>query len=250
MLQKIGSVLTLVWCFADPQIAAGEITVTFSPAIIESGPRSLPNLLEFPARKTTADFSVIVACQTEIKITGETAHSFCFTRESRSGKYRQATAKALRKATFVPASINDNPVKVYVSFRVVFTCLDGECVIIPLMNLGQNEQQFGYEYIAPQEILEEQFWYSKFKKFARLEHLGVAMPYRGVVFRFSISVDEHGNGTDPKVEYKGRLKSNEINAALTAISKARFIPGFFEGKPTRMRYFEIIYANPKDYVGR
>jgi hypothetical protein len=62
------------------------------------------------------------------------------------------------KSEFAPAQIDGEPVEVYASFRVSFSPNGKACEISVYPNFGTQQDEFGLDYFAPQEIYTHGGW--------------------------------------------------------------------------------------------
>lgn len=224
------------------ECAIAETTTTFAPAKIGIGADSFHGLVSFPTdKKPGGDLSITAFCQGVILKTGLTSHSYCFTLDKKNRDYARASERAIDEAVFKPATVDGMPVKVFMSFRVLFICEAGKCRIITVPNLGYSTKEFGHNYTAPQELMTNVSWFTRFKSRAGWNQSGGGVRRKGVIFSFSVSVDENGVGSEGKIRNKGVANRKELRAVLSVIDDSTFIPGFVDGKPTKMPYFELLY---------
>lgn len=222
-------------------VNAEKTTVEFSPARIGTGPTSFHGAATFPKdKKPGDDLSVTAFCQAVILTTGATKHSYCFTMDRKDDDYARAAESAVDGAILIPATIDGEPVKVFMSFRALFKCEAGSCQILTVPNVGYSAKTYGHNYSSPQELMTGVSWFTRFKSKAGW-NLGGGITRTGIIFSFSVSVDESGIGSEHKILNKGVANRKELRAALSAIKESTFIPGFVKGKPTKMPYFELLY---------
>ena len=209
------TVLALSCALAGTTATADPVR-SFRPALMDASPDSFKARIECPERGTR-DAPTVVYCQSEISESGKPGkNAHCFSTQRRRRTYVRAAVDALDSSTFVPAAIDAESVPVYLTF--------------------------GLAYVAPQEIVAEQTWYWRS---GRLGHnpVGVAGPTQdGIMFVMSAAVSEHGAASDVRVDRNNFARRGELTAAQRGLSGARFIPGFLDGKPHAMRYYELLYV--------
>lgn len=147
----------------------------------------------------------------------------------------KAIAKRIGNWKFVPAKINDNPVKCWSDIKVnILMKSDGTYYTeLPdfLKNIHPFNQNDAY-YVAVEQMpalvggirgLQEKIRYPEIAKRAGVQ---------GKVFILAY-IDENGNVANAKV-LKG-IGSGCDDAALTAVKNSKFIPGEQRGKPVKVQ---------------
>jgi hypothetical protein len=213
----------------------------FVPARFGDGPESLLRTIACP-RAPEPDRAVVVFCQVEIDSSGlpRRLTSYCAEGSLRT-PYSEAATAAARRARYLPASVDGVPVPVYASFRLVFRGIDSACKIAAIANLGGELAEAGLDYIAPQEILLQGSWYLRASAVLNPGGRGGTSRPLGPLFTMSVAVAEDGSASAGRIERNFGATRTEARSAIQAIERARFIPGFRGGKPTAMRYVELLF---------
>jgi hypothetical protein len=147
------------------------------------------------------------------------------------------------KSEFAPAQIDGEPVEVYASFRVSFSPNGKACEISVYPNFGTQQDEFGLDYFAPQEIYTHGGWLGTVPE---SEQRWLERPARGIAFSMSVAVDDRGHASDGRVEGNNFAPVETVNRAVKALETSRFVPLFVNGAPRPGRYFEFMYLPPLD----
>ena len=217
----------------------------FVPAHFGKGENSLLANLECPENHSDKN-TIILFCQATVDTNGEVKRkgSFCFSQDYNARNFARESRIALRKSTFMPASIDGVNTEVYFSFRIFFSFKDEDCNIIAVPNFGYHQDKFGMEYFSPQEVVGDRTWLSRSRGLGQGGSGGVWANSRGIMFAMSVAVSTDGEASDARIENRGFATRRQLHASLVALGKSHFIPGFYKGKKTSMRYFEILYLDP------
>jgi hypothetical protein len=215
----------------------------FVPATFGAGPSSL--LRTVSCRKPPEPVHpIVVLCQAWVEADGQTSDgvSYCVADGGRRSPYSLAANEAVDRAEFSPASVDGASVAVYMSFRLVFRGDTQRCAIAAIANLGGELLGDDLDYFAPQEIVSEDSWYWRA---TRLHGQGgrswIARP-GGAVLTLSVAVSAAGAASDGRIEGNWSATRTEANAAVRALGKSSFIPGFRAGRAIPMRYVELLYV--------
>jgi hypothetical protein len=191
--------------------------------------------------------SQVLFCQVVVDERGDARNdtsTHCFGGLTDLDRARNLRAKILR-SEFEPAKIDGEAVEVYASFRVVFGPKDDTCEITVLPNLGTEQDEFGLEYFAPQEIYTDGGWWSRIPKSQTNWRTSRS---RGMAFSMSVAVDELGQASDGRVENNNFAPPEAVNSAVRALEMSRFVPLIVNGEPRPGRYFEFMYLPPRTRV--
>ena len=195
----------------------------------------------------TNQMSPVLFCQAIVnrsgKVQGDTA-TFCFGNLG----YDENRARFLRskvvRSNFVPAKVDGEEVRVYVSFRVFFQEKEDSCNVTVLPNLGTQQDEFGLQYFSPQEIYKDGGWLGRIERRNRSRGKDIWSTdarHRGVAFSMSVAVDDLGAASDGRVEGNNFAPQNSVELAVRSLEMSHFIPAIVDGKPHRARYFEYLY---------
>lgn len=187
----------------------------------------------------TSDYPVAsVYCQAEVDEEGVSSNVACYERDG-FDQLRRDVEEAFNARRFTPAQVDGEAVAVRMVFRVVYADLEGQPPIMLLPNLGLMQGEFGYQYSAPQELLDDRNWYAQYEADGR----GEGRPFfsgEGRVTRVEAWVNENGRVPSARrLEAHGR-HSRDAKVVERALESSRFIPGLVDGKPERMRYVAVL----------
>ncbi len=217
---------------------AGHVAAqTYQPATFGDTLDHIEQTVAMPA--LTEDFPVAsVYCQADVAIGGTTSNVSCYEKDG-FDRLREQTAAALNNRAFIPARVDGREVPVRMHFRVVFADLDGQPPVLLLPNLGTMQSEFGHSYSAPQERLDQPQWYETYR--ANDWSTGdLFFSSEGTLTRVLALVNEQGETiTVRRIEAHGRYKRDAV-VIEKALRESRFIPGFANGKPERMKYVAVL----------
>ena len=133
---------------------------------------------------------------------------------------------------------------VMMNFMVLIRCVeDDSCKSFLIPNHGRNIDDYGFVYSSPQPILDQQNWYSLYRK--KLQWIVSGVPYAdvgGLKFMISATVDDAGEASESSVVLTSVSSvgsySDMASTSAESIQEARFIPGYFDDEPTRMSFYE------------
>lgn len=230
-----GSLLIVVASLPLISSAATTQPAQFGDAINElSSKVTLPDVFQGGFK------TVAVYCQTDVAATGLTSGTLCY-EKSNVANLRQQTLNALEGVSFVPATIDGQAVPVRVQFRVVYSRSGDQPDIMLLPNLGTLQSQYGHDYYAPQERLDQKDWYSKYAENSWAK--GKPFFNDGDLIRVIGTVKADGEiASVSALDARGRSK-RDANVIETALKQTKFIPGVVEGKTTEMHYVAVLNFN-------
>ncbi len=218
--------------------AAGATAQTYAPA--DFGENTLTYLEAAVVQpELTPDMPVAaVYCQADVGTDGLTRNVSCYEREGFE-RLRVQVEEAFAGRQFTPARVDGEPVPVRMVFRIVYADLEGQPPIMLLPNLGNNQGDYGYQYAAPQELLDDYNWYSYYRRNSWSE----GQPFfskQGELTRVLGVVNEKGEVVMVRrIEAHGRQKRDAVEIEK-ALKQSRFIPGFVQGEPARMKYVAVL----------
>ena len=185
--------------------------------------------------------TVAVYCQTDVAATGLTGGTLCY-EQSDVADLKQQTLNALEGVSFIPAEVNGQAVPVRVQFRVVYSRTGDQPDIMLLPNLGTLQSQYGHDYFAPQERLDQKDWYSKYA--ANSWAKGKPFFNAGDLTRVIGTVKVDGEiASVSALDARGRSK-RDAGVIETALKQTKFIPGVVDNKITEMHYVAVLnYRN-------
>jgi hypothetical protein len=183
----------------------------------------------------------VMMCQAVVDEAGDVQSwggTHCFGDADDDPSQERLLRQRIARWAFEPATIDGQPVEVYVSFRVVFHEQGGRCAVSILPNLGVEQDKFGVDYYAPQELYTDGGWIARTTE--RRWSRGRSA-WTGFAFAMSVMVDESGNASDGRVEVNNTATQATVDAAVRALEQSRFIPAVVDGVPRAARYYEFMY---------
>ncbi len=180
-----------------------------------------------------------VYCQTDVGVDGLTRNVSCYEREGFT-QLRDQVEQAMATRQFTAAQVDGEPVPVRMVFRVIYADLEGQPPIMLLPNLGHMQGDFGHQYYAPQERLDDRNWYSLYRK----NDWSEGQPFfsdEGELTRVLAWVNTSGRVTSARSLESHSNYRRDANAVEKALEVSRFIPGMTDGKPEKMRYVAVLH---------
>lgn len=180
-----------------------------------------------------------VYCQADVGADGLTRNVSCYEREGFT-QLRDQVEQAMATRQFTAAQVDGEPVPVRMVFRVIYANLDGQPPIMLLPNLGHMQGDFGHQYFAPQERLDDRNWYSLYRK----NDWSEGQPFfsdEGELTRVLAWVNDSGRVTSARSLESHSEHRRDANAVEKALEASRFIPGMANGKPEKMRYVAVLH---------
>jgi hypothetical protein len=146
-------------------VGVDAVAGTFEPVTPDSGRVPLSQVIQEPDSASWANGSASVNCQVLVTAKGRTSAAKCGVAETGAGapdSVLGATYVGLRRAKFKPATVDGNAVDVVASMRVDIKCIGQNCDVRTYPNLGLYRDRYGYDYTAPQEVLNDRkTWYER-----------------------------------------------------------------------------------------
>jgi len=183
-----------------------------------------------------------VYCQADVGIDGLTRNVSCYERDGFT-ELRAQVEEAMATRRFSAARVDGDPVPVRMVFRVVYANLEGQPPVMLLPNLGHMQGDFGYQYSAPQERLDDRNWYSLYRK----NDWSQGQPFfsdEGELTRVLAWVNDSGRVISARSLESHSEHRRDARAVEKALEASRFLPGMVSGKPEKMRYVAVLnYPN-------
>jgi hypothetical protein len=123
---------------------------------------------------------------------------------------------------------------------VIYADIDGQPPIMLLPNLGHMQGDFGYQYHAPQERLDDRNWYELYRR----NEWSEGQPFfsdEGPMTRVMAWVNDSGRVVSARSLESHSEQRRDARAVEKALEASRFIPGTVNGKPERMRYVAVLH---------
>ena len=205
--------------------AAPPITGPVTPALVQAGPNSITHYLHFPKDAAAAKLDGAVQFYCDITEEGivDTTHALV----ANNDVFKGAVQEALDWGHFTPATVNGNPVRVYLGGTVLFIHQGGEPVIVVSLATHDRDRVGKLaNYIQPQLV----------GGLRRLLQTEISSLPQGVLVSGQseavVSVDAKGavTGTSGISE---NPKGSGLGTLLdSAVRKAQFLPAYENGTPT------------------
>lgn len=215
---------------------------TYSPAKFAFQGEELARSIVFSDQPA----AVTLYCRADIGTAGKVLRVNCYDNEGNSDLEVQ-TQDALADLPFTPASVNGENVPVRMSFRIAYTVAAKGMNAILIPNLGTMQEQYGRDYIAPQERLDVADWYESYNKNSWVN--GGEFLKKGALARVAATVQEDGKPTMVRTVDAERAYKRDASVVETALKRSRFIPGFVGDKPVPMGYLAVVnYGSTREAV--
>jgi hypothetical protein len=201
-----------------------------SPARLREDEESIESGLRVPDGLEWGRYDV--HCEVRVLSSGIPFDVTCYALDSGvPKKLVDAIRRAAQRAKFIPASRDGKPAQVYMVIMVRTVIGRGEPLVLVLPNNGVEHKRYGLFYIAPQRFNEFN-WGSAYEP---------APP--GTLIWQELWIDEHGKVTKSQTTNASGARIKDVEAVRRSVANMRFMPGFFEGKPTPMRYVEPAFSS-------
>jgi hypothetical protein len=209
--------------------------------------------------------SVAIRCQTFVETDGRLTDYYCAPPSLEDQQVTRLVVEALQGQTFVAAQVDGTPVRILMAFAVSIQCAGDSCSIESVQNHGHHTEDLGTAYVAPQPILPDHDWYEGYED--KLEWIRGWMPNVSTRFNqdawpmrpiIAVGVDVDGiaaKGCIDSMRLMGdddeQRNRQKLEQALKSIGETRFIPGFHDGRPVAMQFFErAVFQNVARMVSR
>lgn len=210
---------------------------TYIPAQFGDAVSQLTAKVNLPDTFEGGFTTIAVYCQTDVATSGMISNTLCY-QDNEVANLRQQTLDALDSVSFVPARIDDQAVPVRVQFRVVYSRTGDQPDILMLPNLGTLQAQHGYNYVAPQERLDQQDWFSGYSQNTWAQ--GKPFFNKGRLTRVIGTVKTNGDvASVSTLDARGKGK-RDAAVIETALKQTRFIPGLVNNQLTEMHYIAVL----------
>ena len=233
LYKKILSALVIIAAVL-PFSSSAEV---YQPAQFGDAINQLTSKVNLPDAFEGGFTTIAVYCQTDVAATGMTSNTLCY-QNNNIADLRQQTIAALAGAAFTPARIDNQAVPVRVQFRVVYSRSGDQPDILLLPNLGTLQSQYGHDYFAPQERLDQKDWFAKYSENTWAQ--GKPFFDEGTLTRVIGTVKVTGDvASVSTLDARGKGK-RDANVIETALKQTRFIPGVVNNQITEMHYVAVL----------
>lgn len=212
--------------------------IEFSPARIGTHADALQFLIRVPDKRRNQTFVSTIRCQTYVEIDGTLSNYLCVRGSRDDIDLLRQVKDGIRKSIFEPATVDGNLIKIYMNFMIGFKCDAGECAVVAAPHHGYHIQEFGFNYIAPQSIVDEKFWDKR--SWERDNALSMRMIADGYLFFLSALIDEQGGASDVSIDYVDPAWRAEAKRAAVYYERMNFIPGMLDGAVISMRATDFL----------
>jgi hypothetical protein len=209
----------------------------YSPASFGNATETLKKSVAMPSSFGEGVKTVAVYCQADVMTSGNINQVACY-ENSPLVSMQAITESALQSATFTPASVDGKNVPVRMQFRVVYSLNNAQAPITLLPNLGTLQAQYGTDYVAPQERLDQGSWYVQYSNDSR--STGKPFFADAKLTRVMATVEVNGGVESVSTIEAALRKRNDADNIEAALKKSQFIPGFVANKPTAMHYIAVV----------
>lgn len=209
----------------------------YTPANFGNAVETLQKSVTLPATFGEGVKTVSVYCQADVMTTGNINQVTCY-ENSPLVSMQAITESALLSTSFTAASVDGTNVPVRMQFRVVYSLNNAQAPITLLANLGTLQAQYGTDYVAPQERLDQGSWYVQYST----QHRGVGKPFfaDAKLTRVMATIEVNGGVESVSTLEAALRKQGDANNIESALKKSQFIPGFVANKPTAMHYIAVV----------
>ena len=240
-------------------------TDSFAPALFTTESRL--HQIEISPRDLDDTNAAAVRCQAFVETDGTLTAPVCDMDVGlRDRSLIRTVLAALEDEVFLPASVDDQTVRVLMNFAVFFSCNEEQCAAIPVPHHGYHIGQFGLSYVAPQAILSDYDWYDGFgdrmldvpsmprgdsgsaseNVFTSASRVGAGGRPTDSSFTATVSVDADGIAQDScifvlvNLSYDDAQQRNlrKLESIVAALGESEFIPGVAGGQAVPMNFYE------------
>lgn len=220
------------------------------PAMI--GPSSGLTDLRIEQEDLGSNDSLAVRCQAFVETNGDLTDYLCTTDDGiRDRSIIARVTEQLATETFSPARVDGQEVRVLMNFAVLITCATNDCTSATVPNHGYQIGSFGLDYVAPQPVISGEHWYEGFEdRGPRYRSPALVRPTSAGSptgwFTMAVDVDSEGIASDSCVYALARVNRDDmrqhnrrrLESILDDLVKTQYVPGFHDGRPVPMRFFE------------
>jgi hypothetical protein len=218
-------------------LSLSAFATAYSPANFGNATETLKKSVTLPSSFGEGVKTVAVYCQADVMTTGNINQVTCY-ENSPLVSMQSITESALQSATFTPATIDGKNVPVRMQFRVVYSLNNAQAPITLLPNLGTLQAQYGTDYVAPQERLDQSSWYVQYTT----QNCGTGKPFfaDAKLTRVMATIEVNGGVESVSTIEAALRKKDDASNIEAALKKSQFIPGFVANKPTAMHYIAVV----------
>lgn len=229
-----------VLCARAAEVQVGDSKLPlYRPALVGNAPTAVINTIDTKElmKQGQKDAAIMFSCS--IAKTGEVMWSGTYRGTPDSKLLEAELLKRLDGAKFIPAVYNHQPVEAIFYGSVFFAIKEGKPRLRIFSNQEAEELKNETDFVAPQPFMGGD---SGFTGFHYPEDLPVNV--RGVV-ELKVHVTATGIIQDMQVATEDPPLTGFGDAAVADFAKARFIPGFRQGKPVDCTVTIPVFFHPR-----
>ena len=193
------------------------------PALFETGPKSLINLIntESLMKRGQTDAMVMFSCG--VNYLGRCYNMVTYRGTPNSTLLAEEAVNNLKRAAFIPAIYNYKPRNAVVAGTIIFRVINGKPHLRIYLNQEAEHLKQGDDFISPQWVYIE----STYKPFQ--------MPNQGIGYSATVvlklNVDATGKLTGSNLLFETPPGKGFGAQVLGKIGAQTFLPGYLHGKP-------------------
>jgi len=191
--------------------------------------KSLLSMMVFPNIKGNA--MVIINCSGLIKKNKKMKSFLCYKNQPGDEIYIQKIYKANKKARYIPATLNNKNVDVFVQFRILFKKTNDETKIQIIRNPGyqENIMAYGDNYIGAQRVTGNENWQKYCPKYNRYRLLSKA------------HVNKNGIASNANIASLNGITINDKckNTIISTLNSSQYLPAKSNKKNVPSTYIEL-----------
>ncbi len=208
--------------------AVAQAQAARTPALLGSGAKSLPSLIEFPELK--GDTTAVIRCAAIVEKNGKLDKNGCFAEEAADQLFIEAIVEAADDARAVPATVGRDKQPTYLQYRVEFIKKGSEETVNVYPNPGvqENIDAYGQDHVAAQRVVGREKWQGECPQSSRyLVWLKAHVAPDGQQSSLSLT---HAGGLNPTPRCR--------QAILDTVMDSLFFPALADGEPVPSTYVE------------
>ncbi len=213
----------------------------FRPALVGSGPKALVNVINTKKLMEKGQRDGILMFTCHVTGYGKVGNHIIYRDTPETLPLREEVAHALDACRFIPAVYNGDQTDVLFLGTVMFFVNDGKPHLRVYANQSHDDIKQGNNFVAPQLIPRTADWVGgtfELKGTWRLLQSGGG----GGVTNLSMSVDANGNLKDMKVVVEDPPGVGFGDAARKLFARAKYVPGFRNGRPVDCTFEYPLYV--------
>lgn len=202
-------------------------SVTFSPALSESGATGIQPRIEVPL--DTPDGFHRYRCDATITPDGEARDVDCYgPRTAATDPLLRSITRAVKEARYQPARSEGRPVKVFMTLSMLVKVEAKQALVGVFPNDGEHWTTLGTNYVSPQRFS---------GGYGSMSYSNAIQENNRASATLRVRVDTTGRVTTLSVEEQsGSFQRKELDALKKRVRAMAFLPGLHKGRPVEMDY--------------